>query len=101
MYNIINVHCFLLSADMLDDRHLLLLSKQIFTYWDELAKRLSVAEDEIIELMTSEGHCYHGAFRMLWEWRESSVDLQTSVESLQEALRQLGHSDVVGQVFRR
>lgn len=101
MYNIINVHCSLLSADMLDDRHLLLLSKQIFTYWDELAKRLSVAEDEITDLMTSEGHSYHGAFRMLWEWRESSVDLQTSVELLQEALRQLGHSDVVGQVFRR
>ena len=89
-----------LFADMLDDRHLLQLSKRIFSYWDELAMLLSVTEEEIGELMIDEGHSYHGAFRMLWGWRESSTDLQASVESLREALQQLGHSDVAQQVLR-
>jgi len=86
-------------SDMLDDRHLLQLAKRIAADWDQLAKLLSVTEEEISELLSSEGHSYHGAFRMLWEWREASSDLQTSLESLVDALRQLGHSDAVEQVL--
>jgi len=86
---------------MLDDRRLLQLAKRVFSYWDELARLLSVAEDVISELMSDEGRSYHGAFRMLWEWREASSDPQTAVESLRTALQQLGRSDVMDQVFRR
>jgi len=90
--------CFSVS-DLLDDRHLLQLAKRIATDWDQLAKLLSVAEEEISELLSTEGHSYSGAFRMLYEWREASSDLQTSHESLLAALRQLGHSDAIEQIL--
>jgi len=86
---------------MLDDQRILKLSRKIFTYWDDLARLLSVAEGDISELMESDGHSYHGAFRMLFAWRESSKDLQASLEAMHEALRQLGHGDVMELVFRR
>ena len=88
------IFCFSVS-EALDDRHLLQLAKRVAADWDQLAKLLSVAEDEISELLSSEGHSYQGAFRMLYEWREGSADLKTSHESLVSALRELGHSDAV------
>ena len=91
---LIHMFCFSVS-DVLDDRHLLQLAKRIAADWDQLAKLLSVAEEEISELLSSEGHSYQGAFQMLYEWREASADLKTSHESLVAALRQLGHSDAV------
>jgi len=88
-------------ADTLDDLRLLQLSRRIFTYWDELARLLSVADDEIGALMIDEGHSYHGAFRMLHGWRDSSSDIHALMQALRDALKQLGHSDVAEQVFRR
>jgi len=87
-------------SDVLDDRHLLLLAKRIAADWDQLAKLLSVAEEEISELLSTDGHSYQAAFRMLWEWREASSDLQTSLQLLHDKLRQLGHSDAVEQMLR-
>jgi len=84
---------------MLDDRHLLQLAKQISTDWDQLAKLLSIAEEEVSELLSSEGHSYQAAFRMLWDWREASSDLQASLQSLLNALKQLGHSDAAQQIL--
>jgi len=82
-------------SELLDDRHLLLLAKRIAAQWDQLAKLLSVAEEDIDELVSSEGHSYQGAFRMLYDWREALSDLSASHESLVSALRQLGHSDAI------
>ena len=97
-YHCLYVLCFSLS-EVLDYRHLLLLAKRIAADWDQLAKLLSVAEEEIDELLTNEGRSYQGAFRMLWEWREASSDLHTSLQSLLDALRQLGRSDAVEQIL--
>jgi len=84
---------------VLDDRHLLQLAKRIAADWDQLAKLLSVAEEDVNELLSSEGHSHHGAFRMLWDWREASADLQKSLELLLDALRQLGHADAAEQIL--
>jgi len=89
-----------LSSDLLDDRRLLQLAKRVAANWDQLARLLSVAEDEVGDLLLTEGHSHHGAFRMLWEWREASSNLETSFNLLLDALRQLGHSDDVEQIFR-
>jgi len=86
---------FFCVLDVLDDRHLLQLAKRIAASWDQLAKLLSVGEEDISELQSSEGQSYQGAFRMLYDWREASSDLRASHESLVMALRQLGHSDDV------
>lgn len=81
--------------EVLDDRHLLQIAKKLGSEWEPLAKRLGVSDAEITEVLEAEGHTYQGAFKMLWEWRESRTNLAEGLDALITQLRVLNRRDIV------
>lgn len=84
--------------EALDDRHLLFLSKKMIDCWDKVANKLDVPQQEVDDLIESEGVTnYQAAFRMLYGWRESNNnnDPHINLQSLISALQQIGRSDLI------
>ena len=80
---------------MLDDRKFLQLAKKIGNDWEGLANTLGLAEEDIKEILEAEGATYQGAFKMLWTWRDRTVELdQDNTQVLQEALKASGKGEV-------
>lgn len=83
------------AEEVLDDRHLLQMAKKLGNEWEPLAKRLKVPATEIAEIIESEGNTYQAAFKMLWNWRESSTNLTEGLDALITHLRVLNRRDIV------
>lgn len=83
----------------LDDRKFLQISKKIGGDWEALANTLGLAEEDVTEIMESEGATYQGAFKMLWNWRDRTLDIdQDNTQVLQEALKACGKEDIASLV---
>lgn len=79
----------------LDDRKFLQLARKIGAEWEPIATTLGLAEEDVKEILEGEGKTYQGAFKMLWTWRDRTVELdQDSAQILQEALKACGKDDV-------
>ena len=91
MYITINI----LIAVALDDRKLLQLAKKIGPSWFELASLLGLAEDDVNEIKGNEGSTYQGAFKVMWIWRDRTLDEGIDQKQvLTEALKAASMSDV-------
>ena len=87
-----NTICFLVT---LDDRKLLQLAKKIGPSWFELASLLGLAEDDVSEVKGSEGATYQGAFKVMWIWRDRTLDDGIDQQKvLAEALKAASMPDV-------
>ena len=79
---------------MLDDRKFLQLAKKIGSGWQGVATTLGLAEEDIKEILDGEGATYQGGFKMLWTWRDRTVELdQDNAQILREALKACGKDD--------
>jgi len=91
----------LLSADILDNRRILLLAKKVGGDWESLGKALGVPDDEMAEIKESaDASTYQGAFKMLWTWRQSQTtgDDEAARQALRTALQQVDKAQLLEEI---
>ena len=66
-----------------------------------LGKALGVSDEEIVEIQEGpDGTSYHGAFKMLWAWRQAQPahEEEASTEKLRQALQCVNKGQLIDQL---
>ena len=81
---------------------MLKIAKAIDKNWVPLAQALGLSEEEIEETKSMAGDTYHGAFKVLFLWRDNGVESgQSTAESaaaLKAILIKIGRKDLADTI---